>query len=377
MKRFFRIGIGLICIHLAFAEIALSNEEYDVKSYYDKYEYRIPMRDGARLFTAVYSPKDRNRSYPFLMTRTPYSVGPYGSDNYRSPLGPHEGYAQKGYIFVYQDVRGRFMSEGNFVDVRPFIAQKDGPSNVDENSDTYDTIEWLLDNIPGHNGRVGIYGISYPGYYTAYAVIDSHPAIRAASPQAPVGDWFIGDDWHHHGAFLLQDAFNFYSVIGVARPELTTEFPPRFDFKTEDAYQFFLKMGPLPMANEKYFKGKIAFWNDLMSHGTYDQFWKDRNIIDKIRNVRASVMTVAGLFDAEDPYGPIKIYQKIEEQALGIDNTLVLGPWIHGGWTRSAGDKLGNVEFHVKTGEYYREQVDLPSAVFACRPASGARLLEI
>ncbi len=294
------------------------------------------------------------------MRRTPYNVSPYGSDSYPEVLGPHQGFARDGFIFVFQDVRGRYMSEGEFVNVRPYLPVKSGPRDIDENTDTYDTIEWLLENVPSHNGRVGIYGVSYPGYYTAYGVIDGHPAIRAASPQAPVADWFIGDDWHHHGAFLLQDAFFFFSRIGQPRLLPSPLGPKPLEIQTRDAYHMFLEMGPLSNANAIYFNGEISFWNDLMEHGTYDQFWKKRNIIPHLKNVRSAVMVVAGLFDAEDPYGPIKVYHEIERQNPGTVNTLVLGPWHHGGWSRSDGDRLGNVQFHVKTGHDYREQVDLP-----------------
>ena len=208
----------LILIASSQGPAALAQHEYDVREHYTKYEYLIPMRDGVRLFTAVYAPKDTSRTWPFLMRRTPYNVSPYGSDAYLEMLGPHQGFAQDGFIFVLQDVRGRYMSEGEFVNVRPYLPIKSGPRDIDENTDTYDTIEWLLANVAGHNGRVGIYGVSYSGYYTAYGIIDGHPAIKAASPQAPVADWFVGDDWHHHGAFLLQDAFFFFARIGQARP---------------------------------------------------------------------------------------------------------------------------------------------------------------
>jgi uncharacterized protein len=335
-----------------------AQEPFKPADHYNKHEYQIPMRDGVRLFTAVYVPKDDSQSYPIMLTRTPYSVAPYGADAYRS-LGPHEGFARDGFIFVYQDVRGQFMSEGEFVHVRPHRAQKQGPADIDESTDTYDTVEWLIRNIPNNNGRVGIYGISYPGFYTAAGIIDTHPAIKAASPQAPVGDWFVGDDFHHHGAFFLQDAFNFMWSMGRARTELTKAFHPRFEYPTQDAYRFFLEMGPLAQADEKYLKGEVPFWNEMMEHGRYDEFWQHRNIIPHLKNVRTAVMTVAGWFDAEDPYGPLEIYHSIEKNNPGISNILVVGPWSHGGWARSDGDALGNVRFHVKTGRDYREKIDL------------------
>ncbi len=363
MSRFAPLGVrGRFAVVLAcvsFCPSLSASDTYDIRAHYSKHEYYVPMRDGVKLFTSVYTPKDTTKKYPFLMTRTPYSVAPYGPDSYRDSLGPHDGFAEEGFIFVYQDVRGRLMSEGEFANVRPFLPDK-APQDVDESTDTYDTVEWLLKNIPDNNGRVGIYGISYPGFYTAYGIIDGHPAIKAASPQAPVANWFVGDDFHHHGAFLLQDAFAFFSRFGQPRPEPTTESAPRFDFGIPDAYRFYLEMGPLSNANSKYLHGQVAFWNDLMEHDTYDAFWRRRNLIPHMRNVKAAVMVVAGLFDAEDPYGPVKIYHETEKLNPGIANTLVLGPWSHGGWIRTEGDRLGNVEFHLKTGQQFRQTVDLP-----------------
>jgi putative CocE/NonD family hydrolase len=355
---------------------AQSEGNFDVEAHYEKHEYLIPMRDGVRLFTSVYVPKDRSQNYPFLMTRTPYSVRPYGADSYRRILGPHEGYAEEGFIFVFQDVRGAFMSEGEFAHVRPYIPNKSGPGEVDESTDTYDTVTWLLQNVSQNNGRVGIYGISYPGFYAAAGIIDSHPAIRAASPQAPIGDWFIGDDVHHHGAFYLLDSFTFFWSMGRARSTPTTQFPARFDFKTGDAYKFFLEMGPLPQADAKYMKGEVPFWNDLMEHGSYDEFWQRRNLIPRMNNVQAAVMTVGGWFDAEDLYGPLHLYQSIETRNPGISNTLVLGPWCHGCWVRSEGDRLGNVQFDGKASAYYEDRVDLPFFNFHLKDKGESKLPE-
>lgn len=330
--------------------------------HYTKHEFRIPMRDGARLFTAVYVPKDTSQDYPFLVKRTPYTVSPYGEDQFPRWLGPvgSRRFAEEGYIFVYQDVRGRYMSEGVFRNMTPYATVKDGPEDVDESSDMYDTVEWLLEHVRPNNGRVGIWGISYPGFYTAASIIDNHPAIKAASPQAPIGDWFVGDDFHHKGAFYLLDAFRFFPAFKSNRPEPTTEGGTRFEIPTSSAYEFFLDMGPLRNANEHYFHHQVAFWDSMMTHGEYDDFWQSRNIIPHMHNVTAAVMTVAGWFDAEDPYGPIEIYGSLEEQNPGIQNTLVVGPWYHGGWVRAVGDRLGNVSFGQETGEYYREEVDLP-----------------
>src|SRR5690242_20216494 len=228
-----------------------------IKANYTKHEYRVAMRDGVRLFTCAYVPKDASASntYPILFDRTPYSVAPYGTDNYKTFIGPNEHLARSKYIFVYQDVRGAWMSEGNFVDMRPEDAADKGGSATDEATDTYDTIDWLVKNVPFNNGKVGMWGISYPGFYTSTGMINAHPALKAASPQAPIVDWFVGDDWHHNGALFLPHAFGFLSVFGHPRPKPTTKFEHKFDFGTPDGYAFYLRMGPLPNADEKHFKG--------------------------------------------------------------------------------------------------------------------------
>ena len=324
-----------------------------VRSHYTKFEHRVPMRDGVELFTAVYVPNDVSRSYPILLFRTPYSVGPYGADKYRRRLGPAPEFDEQGFIFAFQDVRGRFMSEGEFVNMRPHVADKSGPRDIDESTDTWDTIEWLLDNLPGHNGRVGQWGLSYPGFYASAGAIDSHPALKAVSPQAPIADWYW-DDMHHHGAFILPLAFNFFSSFGVARPGPTTEWPERFDHGTPDGYQFFLDLGPLSNVNERYFKGEIDFWNQVAAHPNYDEFWQSRNLLPHLRNVTAAVMTVGGWFDTEDLYGPLQTYRSIEEKNPGIANSLVMGPWPHGGWRRGDGEALGSADFGFKTAEFFR-----------------------
>ncbi len=317
------------------------------------------MRDGAKLFTSVYVPNDGSVNYPILMLRTPYTVGPYGADQYRDSLGPSEAFAKDRFIFVYQDVRGRYMSEGDYVNMRPHLPNKRTKQDVDESTDTFDTIEWLLRNIRGHNGRVGQWGISYPGFYASAGMIDSHPALKAVSPQAPIADWFW-DDMHHHGAFILPLAFNFFSTFGRPRDGLTTESPERFDHKTPDGYQFFLDLGPLKNANDRHFKGEIPFWNDLAQHPNYDEFWQSRNILPHLKHIKAAVMTVGGWFDTEDLYGPLKTYRAIEKQNPGIVNILVMGPWVHGGWSHTPGNALGTADFGFKTTDYYQQHVDLP-----------------
>ncbi|MCX6551911.1 MAG: CocE/NonD family hydrolase [Acidobacteria bacterium] len=331
-----------------------------VRASYTKYEYRIPMRDGVTLFTAVYVPRAPGPAYPILLNRTPYSVAPYGPDAYKSSLGPSDLFTREGYIFVYQDVRGRMMSEGQYEDVRPYKPVKAGPTDIDESTDTWDTIDWLVRNIPNNNGRVGLYGISYPGFYTSMGMIDAHPALKAASPQAPIADWFIGDDFHHNGALYLPHAFNFFSGFGRPRPEPTTNSGSRFDYGTEDGYGFYLKMGPMPNVNALYFKDGIRFWNDLMAHETYDAFWQARNVRPHLKDIAPAVLTVGGWFDAEDLFGALETYKSVERQSPRTVNTLVMGPWIHGGWARTDGDLLGDVRFGSKTGPFFREQIEFP-----------------
>jgi putative CocE/NonD family hydrolase len=343
----------------AAGDAAAQGLEY-VKAHYTKHEYRIPMRDGVRLFTAVYTPKDTAQRHPILLNRTPYGALPYGVDRSRTDLGPSALFGTQGYIFVYQDVRGRWMSEGEFIHVTPHRAEKHGPREVDESSDTFDTIDWLIKNVPDHNGRVGQWGISYPGFYTAAGMIDAHPALKAASPQAPVVDWFAGDDWHHNGALFLTHAFNFLSVQGRSRPEPTKTFRQNFEHGTPDGYRFFLELGPLSRADVKYFKGDVAFWKELMQHGNYDAFWKARNLRPHLKAIRPAVMTVGGWFDAENLFGALETYKAIEANSRETANSLVMGPWLHGGWGRGDGAGLGHVRFDDKTAAFYREHIELP-----------------
>lgn len=333
-----------------------------VRTHYTKYEYSIAMRDGAKLFTSVYVPKDLSQKYPIMFDRTPYSVAPYGVDNFRAQLGPSEKFAKDGFIFVYQDVRGRNMSEGEFENMRPHNPAKRGPKDIDESTDTYDTVDWLIRNVPNNNGRVGIWGISYPGFYTAAGIIDAHPAVKAASPQAPITDWFIGDDFHHNGTLYLPHAYRFFNTFGRPRPVPVRPQPqqPPDQSKLPDGYEFFLKMGPLVNVNEKYFKNDVAFWNDLMKHGAYDEFWKARDLRPHLKNIKPAVMTVGGWFDAEDLFGALHTYKRIEANSPGAFNMLVMGPWYHGGWARSDGDKLGFVSFNAKTAVFYREEIEFP-----------------
>jgi putative CocE/NonD family hydrolase len=335
-----------------------------IKSHYVKREVMIPMRDGVKLFTAIYEPKDRKQKYPILMIRTPYSVAPYGTDKFRTTLGPNELFAREGYIFAYQDVRGRYASEGQFEDVRPYIPNKKG-NQIDETTDSYDTVEWLVKNVLNNNGRVGVWGISYPGFYASMAGIDNHPAIKAISPQAPVSDWFLGDDMHHNGALFLAQNFSFFRGFGQARPTPTTtdDYVKPFNFGTEDGYKYYLEMGGIANAGDIYQKQlgqRIRFWDDMMAHPNYDQYWKERNILPHLKNIKTAVMTVGGWYDNEDLFGALETYRYIERQNPGIFNVLVVGPWFHGGWNRSDGDWLGTAYFGQKTGIYYRHTFELP-----------------
>lgn len=340
-----------------------------IREHYTKYEYRIPMRDGTKLFTVAYVPKDPAHTYPIMFQRTPYSVAPYGIDNYPDGrnarfvrrFAPSTGFIREGYIFVHQDVRGRLMSEGTFVDVRPHATKK---GEIDESTDAWDTIDWLVKNVPSNNGKVGTWGISYPGFYAAQSAVDAHPALKAVSPQAPVTDWFMGDDFHHNGALFIADAFDFYASFGKPRPKPTKKSTWGFDHDVADVYDYFLAMGPVANANAKYVESGIIsgipFWDEMMAHPTRDEWWKARDPRPSYRNVKPAVLTVGGWFDGEDCFGALETYRAFERQSPGAENTLVMGPWSHGGWSRSDGDRHGDITFGQKTSLHYREQIELP-----------------
>ena len=337
-----------------------AKEDY-VKAHYTKYEYRIPMRDGKKLFTSVYVPKDASQSYPILMDRTPYSVGPYGEDQYKKQIGPSDEFEKAGYIIVYQDVRGRYMSEGDFVEMHLHIDVKKSPKDVDDSSDMYDTIEFLLKHVPNNNGKVGIWGISYPGFYTSASIIDSHPALKAASPQAPMTDLFFTDDAYHGGAFMLAANFGFYaSFKPMAEPAPPPKTPVPFDFGTPDGYTFYLQAGSINDLNKRYLKDANPLFTDQMSHTTYDDYWNARDLSRHMKNVKCAVMTVGGWFDAEDLSGPFKTFHAIDKFNPGTTNSLVVGPWVHGGWARTEGDFLGDVHFGAKTSEFFRAKIQFP-----------------
>jgi len=354
----FAVGVA-VAVSIAVAQEA-SKEDY-VKAHYTKFEYRIPMRDGKKLFTAVYAPKDSSQAHPILMDRTPYSVAPYGEDQYRKHLGPSEEFEKADYIFVYQDVRGRYLSEGEFLEMHPHVDVKKSPQDVDDSTDTYDTIEFLLKRLPNNNGKVGIWGISYPGFYTSASIIDSHPALKAASPQAPMTDLFMSDDAYHGGAFMLAANFGFYTQFKpFAEPALPPKERVPFDFGTPDGYEFYLQAGPIANLDKLYLKGSNPLFIDQLLHNTYDDYWKARDLSRHMKNIKCAVMVVGGWFDAEDLSGPFKTFHAIAQNNPGTPDALVVGPWVHGGWAGTDGDHLGDVQFAAKTSEFFRANIQFP-----------------
>ena len=330
-----------------------------IRQHYQKTEAMVSMRDGVKLFTTIYIPR-ADKVCPILLNRTPYGVAPYGQDNYPEGLGPSPQFAEEGFIFVYQDVRGRNLSQGEFVNMTPQKPVKKGPADIDESTDTFDTIDWLLAHVPRQNGRVGQWGISYPGFYAAAGMIDAHPALVASSPQAPILDWFAGDDFHRNGALWLPHLFNFIAWFGPPRPEPTTDRPPSFSHGTNDGYAFFLKLGPLANVNARYFHGKIPFWNEVVAHGTRDEFWRVRDLRPHLRNIKPAVLLVGGWFDAENLYGSLQLFRTLEDQSPATPSTLVMGPWYHGAWESDSGERLGEVEFGSRTSDFFLREVEFP-----------------
>ncbi|MEP7256897.1 MAG: CocE/NonD family hydrolase [Flavitalea sp.] len=328
--------------------------------HYDKNEVYITMRDGIRLFTSIYSPKDKAEAHPILFTRTPYSCAPYGENNYAGIWNSyHKAYLKEGYIIVKQDVRGRWMSEGEFVDVRPFIPQKKA-KEIDESTDTYDAIDWLVKNVDHNNGNVGVFGISYPGFYSTMAAASNHPALKAVSPQAPVTNWFIGDDFHHNGAFFQMDAFAFYTNFGKPRPIPTQDGPKPFNYYSLDNYKFFLEAGTLANLG-KNMGDSIAFWKELNSHPNYDAWWKARDARNATSNLKPAMLWVGGLYDAEDKWGAWNAYKAAEANNPGKEfNKIIMGPWYHGQWSSGDGTHLGNVYFGSNTSEWYQQNIEIP-----------------
>ena len=357
MKRTFLLLILTIMSVVVWAQPA--SEQTYIKENYTKAIYDIAMRDGTKLHTIVYTPKDisSSKQYPFLMQRTCYSIAPYGPDEYPARMGPNPFLLRDKYIFVYQDVRGRYMSEGTWTNMTPHIADKKTKNDVDEASDMYDTIEWLLKNVPNNNGRVGQWGISYPGFYTTASSLSGHPALKASSPQAPIADFFF-DDFHHNGAFT-QGYYLTFPVFGIQHPKPTPKswFTDEFIQARPDGYTFNLELGPLKNFN-KYYKDNF-FWQEMMDHPNYDAFWQKRNILPHLKSVKPAYMTVGGWFDAEDLYGPLNTYKTIEKNNPNAYNTLVMGPFGHGRWSRETGHTLHNdVYFGDSIATFYQKNIE-------------------
>jgi putative CocE/NonD family hydrolase len=333
-----------------------------MRQHYDKMEYQIPMRDGIKLFTVVYLPKDQSKKHGILLNRTCYNASDYA--DYQTHGHPSKFLVQDGYILAFQDVRGRYMSQGEFNNMTPNISGND-PKNkkaVDESSDTWDSIDWMIKNLKGNNGRVGMFGISYPGFYTAAALPDAHPALKACSPQAPISDFFF-DDFHHMGAYL-QSYTAAFAVFGYQKKEqtkedwFTNEILRFYKEPAKDAYDFHLNLGPLKNITEKYHKDNF-FWNQIVDHPNYDTFWQKRSILPHLKNIKPAVLTVGGWFDAEDLYGPLNIYKTIEKTTPTANNTIVMGPWAHGGWAREAGKTTHNhIYFGDSISTFFQREIE-------------------
>jgi hypothetical protein len=357
-----RIRRAATALALAFAAAsAAAQQPFDTRANYLKREVAIPMRDGVELFTQIYEPRDRSRAHPIMLFRTPYGIQFYGPQLNRLTLGPSPLFTRSGYIFVYQDVRGKFRSEGEFEVMNPVYSKLDSPDRTDETTDTRDTIDWLLANVENHNGRAGMWGISYPGWQTVMGAIDAHPAMKAVSPQASPSDMFIGDDFHHNGAFRFMYTFHWLASNAATRAGPSAERQSaRFDYGTDDGYAFFLDLGPVSNVDRRYFHGQVPTWNEYMEHGVYDDYWKRQNVLQHMKDIRPAVLNVAGWFDAEDFYGPTSIYYEIEKNDADNKSILVVGPWLHGGWARGRGDSLGEVRFGSATSTYYQNEIEFP-----------------
>jgi putative CocE/NonD family hydrolase len=358
MKISFLCCLLLVTSILSNAQNTAVQDTSWIRNNYKKTEQYITMRDGIKLFTAIYTPTDSSQTYPILMHRTPYSIRPYGANSYRRSLGPNGYLMREKYIFVYQDARGRYKSEGNFREMTPAIDVKKSNKDVDESSDTYDTIEWLLKNTK-NNGNVGQSGISFPGYYSSAGLPDAHPALKAVSPQAPMSDEFIGDDCYHNGAFFLMDNFGFYSGFDGPKSQDGQNYQSHFNAKFNDAYQYFLDFGPLKKANAApYFADSNSIWRQTVAHPVYDEFWQSRNIKNHLKNIKPAVLVVGGWFDAEDLYGALKTYAAIEKQTPGNNNRLVMGPWTHGGWASPSWKSFAQYQFGSDVNKYFQEEIE-------------------
>jgi putative CocE/NonD family hydrolase len=350
----------LLFVLIGSAQTSTFTPEQDAKYLKDNYtkaEYMVPMRDGVKLFTQVYTPKDNSAKHPFIICRTPYSCNPYGVDKLPNRIGPNRFMLRDNYIVVYQDVRGRWASEGTFLDMTPQLVVKKNKTDIDESSDTYDTIDWLVKNVKNNNGKAGQWGISYPGFYTSAGALSEHPALKASSPQAPIAD-LRRDDAFHNGAFMLAANFGFYTFFQEHTKPTKTYGAPLFEMENPDGYQFYLNMGALKNAEDVYYKKRNKYFSENFENPDYNDHWKKRNLLPHLKNIKHAVMVVGGWYDAEDLYGTFKTYQTIEKLNPGIQNSVVIGPWVHGGWAGKDGNSLGDVSFGQKTAPFYQETIE-------------------
>lgn len=360
-----KLLIFTVSVFFSISLLAQNSDSIWIVNNYTKIEKMIPMRDGVRLFTSIYIPKDNSEDHPVLITRTPYSCAPYGEGVWKDFWNSYlRYYLFEKYIMVTQDVRGRWMSEGKFVDIRPFNPDKKSNLDTDESTDTYDAIDWLIKNIPHNNGKAGVFGISYPGFYSTMAAASNHPALVAVSPQAPVTNWFIGDDFHHNGAFFLLDAFSFYTAMGAGfglpRHEPSVVRQKTIEIPVHDNYKFYLETGPLS-AFAKLAGDSVKFWKDLYDHPDYDEWWKARDARNATKNLKPAILWVGGHFDAEDNWGAWNAYKAAEANNPGKEfNKLVMGPWYHVQWSQADGTHLGNVEFGSNTSLWYQQNMEIP-----------------
>jgi putative CocE/NonD family hydrolase len=342
-----------VCLLAAFVLSAgklPAQQTADLKQRFTRTETMIAMRDGVKLNTDIYVPKMVKGPLPFIMMRTPYGSERSAKRFFVDYLKDLE---KEGYIFVLQDIRGRYKSEGTFVMARA-PRDKSDPKAVDESTDAYDTIDWLMKNVPDNNGKVGILGISYPGWLTVMAMLDPHPALKAVSPQASPADQFLGDDFHHNGAFRLSYGFEYVAMME------TSKINASFKFDRFDTFEWYLKLGALSHVNPRYFKGKMPTWNDFIAHPNYDSFWQKQAFAPYLNRVTVPTLNVAGWWDQEDYYGPLKVYELLEKHDAAKQNFLVIGPWNHGGWATGPGNKLGKISFDSATGQHFREKVQAP-----------------
>jgi putative CocE/NonD family hydrolase len=346
------LSAGVLLLAFAAGAQEEQSSKQDLPKLFARTEAMIAMRDGVKLHAEIYTPREAREPLPMLMIRTPYGVsgGPHAYSRFLN--GDGHLYAD-GYIFVYQDIRGRYGSGGNFEMNRP-VHDPNDPNGVDESTDTYDTIEWLVKNVPSNNGRVGIRGVSYDGFLAAMAMVNPHPALKAVSEQACMGDAWMGDDFFHNGAFRLSYGFEYAALMETTRENFT------FQFNEFDLYNWYLRLGPLSNVNALYFHGKLPTWNNFVAHPSYDDFWKIHAVESALKEATVPNLNVAGWWDQEDFYGPMRTYENLEKTDGKHLNYLVVGPWNHGGWAGGAGNTLGQIQFWSNTAEYFRKNVEAP-----------------